>query len=129
MFSSVHISACTFPMAVRLSSCPLYLPITFTETLLSLFSLFLQLCMIFIPTPPHSVPVIFSVPIKFGVRLGTLSAQQDGRSHCDWVEKCDVSQSPYTPDCALRRLLNLIRNFLTCMSVIQMPPLAHLIYQ
>lgn len=51
----------------------------FPRPLLSLFSLFLKLCMIFsLQLPPLSVPVIMPVPIKFCVKLGTFECPAGG---------------------------------------------------
>lgn len=72
MFSSVHVSACTFPMAVKRSLCPFLLCIP----LLSLFSLFLKLNMISLSLQ-RLLDVLclrsFLFPLK-SVKLGTWSA-------------------------------------------------------
>lgn len=106
MFSSVHVSACTFPMAVKRSLCPFLLCIP----LLSLFSLFLKLNMISLsPTSAgRSVPEIISVPIKV-CQTWHLECPAGGLILLWLGQNCDNYQSPYTPACTLWRSSNMYK--------------------
>lgn len=81
---------------------------------------FLNSAGFYLQLPPLSVPVIISVPIKFVVRLGTLSARQERWSCCDLSEIVKIVKVLILlPACTHTRthkhthtrVLSLIRNF------------------